>query len=164
MFWHITLAISLLKLLFVPYYTSTDFEVHRNWLAITSSLPIDKWYTESTSEWTLDYPPFFAWFEWILSKIARLVDTKMLEINNLQYKSSETVLFQRMSVIICDIILAIGIKACGNSLNWENSEKISRNVRNKDNNSEDYHHSLLAGNYLCYHEQSSRQGDQKTFE
>ena len=29
MFWHSVLAVSFLKLLLLPYYTSTDFEVHR---------------------------------------------------------------------------------------------------------------------------------------
>jgi alpha-1,3-glucosyltransferase len=76
-FWGVFTA---LKIFIFLGYHSSDFEVHRNWMAITYEAPISEWYFEKTSKSTLDYPPFFAFFEWLLAKPAAFFDREMVRI------------------------------------------------------------------------------------
>lgn len=110
--WSIFWTTTFVKLFMLPLYHSTDFDVHRNWLAVTHSLPVSQWYTDHTSEWTLDYPPLFAWFEWALSWPAGLADPAMLAVQEAPYRSHATLLFQRLSVVASDLVLYFALLAC----------------------------------------------------
>jgi alpha-1,3-glucosyltransferase len=113
--WLIFWCTTALKLLLVPLYRSTDFAVHRNWLAITHSLPLREWYTDATSKWTLDYPPFFAWFEYGLAHVAALLlpTADARELLRVTPERTEhrtaTIWFQRLSVMCTDIVLFAAI-------------------------------------------------------
>ncbi|XP_033992911.1 probable dolichyl pyrophosphate Glc1Man9GlcNAc2 alpha-1,3-glucosyltransferase [Trematomus bernacchii] len=124
----LSLGVSLFKCLFISAYHSTDFEVHRNWLAITHSLPLDRWYHENSSEWTLDYPPLFAWFELALSQGARLLHPPMLLLSNLNYSSPEAVLYQRLTVICTDLLFLYAVRECCRCVQ---EQKGSRDVLNR---------------------------------
>lgn len=105
--WNIWVAATILKVLLFDTYHSTDFDVHRNWLAITNKLPLKDWYLEKTSQWTLDYPPFFAYFEWFLSQFVPQIvkDDGCLDIVEKGAYGWPTVVFQRSTVIISEILL-----------------------------------------------------------
>ncbi len=96
---------------------STDFEVHRNWMAITHRLPMAEWYHEvrapihdplmqATSQWTLDYPPLFAWMEYVLAMVAERVDASMLHIRAEDWTTptDACIRFHRFSVIVTELI------------------------------------------------------------
>ncbi|KAG0057677.1 glycosyl transferase [Gryganskiella cystojenkinii] len=59
----------------------------------------------NTSEWTLDYPPFFAWFEKFLSIFAYQVDPRIVQVDNLNYDTQATIYFQRTTVIVTELVL-----------------------------------------------------------
>ncbi|OTF70792.1 dolichyl pyrophosphate Glc1Man9GlcNAc2 [Euroglyphus maynei] len=78
-------------------------------MAITYNKPLSEWYSESTSKWTLDYPPFFAYFEYILAYWAKFFDENMLQIRQDPYMSSKTLLYMRLTVIMSDLVYYYGV-------------------------------------------------------
>jgi len=74
-------------------------------LAITHTLPISKWYYDTTSEWTLDYPPFFAYFEKLMSIPAYFIDPRIVDLNNLNYDAWSVIAYQRGTVILTELVL-----------------------------------------------------------
>ncbi|EER00890.1 Dolichyl pyrophosphate Glc1Man9GlcNAc2 alpha-1,3-glucosyltransferase, putative [Perkinsus marinus ATCC 50983] len=91
--------------------------VHRNWLAVTFSLPVSKWYVDgpwAPSQWTLDYPPVFAYFEKFLAKVAAAVayltnsDRAGAQAQD-DVAPGSVVLFQRLTVIVSDLTLIPGV-------------------------------------------------------
>ena len=117
--------------------------MHRNWLAITHTFPISKWYYDvrvlkrgyvcnisddgccrrhlsgvntysilsvPLAKFTLialDYPPFFAYFEKLLSIPAFFIDSKIVDVNNLNYDAWSVIAYQRATVIVTELVLGI---------------------------------------------------------
>jgi ALG6, ALG8 glycosyltransferase family len=55
----------------------------------------------------LDYPPFFAYFEKLLSIPAFLIDPKIVDVNNLNYDAWSVIAYQRATVIVTEVVLGI---------------------------------------------------------
>lgn len=102
-------AAAVFKLILIPASPSTDFEVHRWWAALTYSRPLAEWYTDVTSIWTLDYPPLFAYFQFLLAHTAAIMQPIVLE-DRLRSEDFAAVLrFMRLSVIATDGFLTYAV-------------------------------------------------------
>lgn len=60
----------------------------------------------------LDYPPFFAYFEFLLSLPARLIDKRIVELSNLNYGEWSVVAYQRTTVLITELVLGAALIRC----------------------------------------------------
>ena len=123
------IVVTTIKILLIPSYHSTDFEVHRNWLAITHSLPVSKWYYEVAVGVALVMRSTLQNGRWItlpfllgssmdyrslLASSTRRCWTyrypfSIMQITNLNYASPKTVLFQRLTVQITDFVLIFAV-------------------------------------------------------
>lgn len=73
-------------------------------LAITHNLPLKEWYYSNTSIWTLDYPPFFAYFEKTLSIVAERYNKTIVMLQEEPLMNDHVRIFQRVSVICTDFL------------------------------------------------------------
>ena len=103
----------------MPSYRSTDFDVHRNWLAITRHLPVKEWYYDDvngTTVHTLDYPPLFAAWEYLLANNPlvhslvvshEVLDERCLALlpDTDNAPTEACVTFHRSTVILSDVVL-----------------------------------------------------------
>jgi alpha-1,3-glucosyltransferase len=57
----------------------------------------------------LDYPPFFAYFEKLMSIPASFIDPKIVDLQSLQYDAWTVIVYQRMTVIITELVLGAAL-------------------------------------------------------
>ena len=57
----------------------------------------------------LDYPPFFAYFEKLLSIPAYFIDSKIVDRYNLNYDAWSVVAYQRTTVILTELVLGAAV-------------------------------------------------------
>lgn len=115
---------TLTKLLLWPAYHSTDMEVHRNWLAVTYQLPLREWYLDTTSEWTLDYPPFFAYLSWLLAQPAAWIDARIVDLHALNYAAWPCKAYMRATVLVTELVLAAALYAHAQCTPHSESDRI----------------------------------------
>ena len=130
------IVITCMKLLLIPSYRSTDFDVHRNWLATTRHIPLSEWYSfdlNGQTRHTLDYPPMFAFFEYFLSLWKEKTDRCLALLPDDNNEPSwDCVMFQRMTVIGSDMVLLLGSYMAAHAIYMPKGKKFKNQIE-RDN-------------------------------
>lgn len=89
-----------------------DYEAQRHWMEITTNLPIDKWYHNSTDNnleyWGLDYPPLTAYHMYFCGLIARLINGNFTKLHESRgHESDSHKFFMRTTVLVSDVVVYI---------------------------------------------------------
>lgn len=89
-----------------------DYEAQRHWMEITTNLPINDWYKNTTENdlnyWGLDYPPLTAYHMYLCGTIAAILNQNYTELHESRgYESDDHQLFMRYTVFITDLIIYI---------------------------------------------------------
>jgi alpha-1,3-glucosyltransferase len=82
-------------------------------MALTYNVPSKEWYKYiyEPAPLDLDYPPLFAWFEYVLGWFSDKLagDPVLIQIHPDGYSSPQTVTFMRLSVMISELLLVYAI-------------------------------------------------------
>lgn len=90
-----------------------DYEAQRHWMEITTNLPPEDWYKNTTKNdllyWGLDYPPLTAYHMYALGYISnKFLNSSWTELEKSRgFESQQHKLFMRSTVILSDLLIYI---------------------------------------------------------
>lgn len=118
-------------------------------MAITYNLPIKQWYFDTTSQWTLDYPPLFAAFQFLWAFVAHLSGHQdALKLTNSSIRTESVIMFQKVTVILSDIVYYIAVYKICNSLEFLVQRISSTKKKTDDDDKKDPSVNLAGGQNL----------------
>lgn len=102
-------------------------------MATTFNLPMKKWYFDQTTQWTLDYPPLFAAFEFFLALVASILnlDDALELTENSAVRTEQIIVYQKTTVIISDLIYYYAIYKLCTTLDPFLAQKVTNGKENQ---------------------------------
>ncbi|XP_072382163.1 dolichyl pyrophosphate Man9GlcNAc2 alpha-1,3-glucosyltransferase [Diabrotica undecimpunctata] len=113
-----------------------DYEAQRHWMEITTNLPINQWYCNTTNNdlnyWGLDYPPLTSYHMFICGKVANYLNENYTKLHDSRgYESDSHKVFMRYTVMLSDVFLYIPALIIYYQTCIKNGEVLENGVKKK---------------------------------